>query len=238
MTFTLQAPVAVATVAEWQSRLDVLTPVVEGQSRLWLRWEPGEPHAPVGRWMIWELFPRAVIPEFILEDLQGPNPRTKGYFDQVLGKFVPSESSISKAQWDVFRETGRYGELFWVVQGHGGGHKRYFGPLEKKLCEIMHTPDEPPPPGSLAYAPFDNRVIDAITEGNDLRLEWSRAMTLTLPESKAAALRAINARIVKHVFGWIEDAVADIQIDSDDLPRTDTELPFDLDEATEHFINS
>jgi hypothetical protein len=246
MSFTRQMPVGQDVLDRWNADLGRLCPPESGLSRLRIVWEPGEPHQPVGRWMIWELFPASVTPAFILEDLQGEDPRTRGYFDEVLQKFIQAETSVSKAQWDLYRATQMYGQPFWVIQGTQGGHKRYYNLFEQRLFRMVgdmtgvQIPTQPPPPGFLPYAGYDRRVFDAITEGNDLRARWDEASKLTLPEAQHAARMKLAERLVKHLFTQIEDAVKDQKIDTDGIPRVarKDEVPMDLDQMTEQFIHS
>jgi hypothetical protein len=51
-----------------------------------------------------------------------------------------------------------------VIQGDEGGHKRWFSPVEKKFLKLAGLPPEPPAPGDLPYAEFDDRTMKRLQE--------------------------------------------------------------------------
>lgn len=65
-------------------------------------------------------------------------------------------------QWLLFQRTGLVGRPFWVVEGERGGHKFDFTTQERELLAREGLPTETPDPGSLPFAPVDQRVIQAI----------------------------------------------------------------------------
>lgn len=148
-------------VERWQPELDRLSPpTAHGPSHLMLDWEPGEAWAPVHRWVIRELTPAYRAPFDIYEQLRGPNPRDFGHYDAVSRRYVHTRSFlITRRQWEIYRATGFYAPMLWVVQGDRGGHKRFWSEVESNLSLLMGGPERPPLPGALPYAEPDFQTI-------------------------------------------------------------------------------
>lgn len=182
-------PVSAEQVEAWQATLDRVVPPMEGYvSHLRLVWEPGDAWDPVERWYLYDCTPRRVfeeaatkrrimgVPEYdnadaiLIRDLDGPSPREDGYYDRVLGEFIHTrERECTLQQWRLWHQHGVYGIPWWVIQGTTGGHKRWFAQAEKKALKYAHLPDEPPAPGTLPYAPFDERVLEKVLAYDRLR---------------------------------------------------------------------
>lgn len=202
-------------VERWQPALDAIAPRTEsGLGWLKLYWEPGEEWAPVGRWCVWEMMPVDRAPLDIASELRGPNPRNFGHFDRTLGRFVTSRpSSISQAQWRVYRETGCYGRPIWVVQGSRGGHKRFWNGVEENLS-LMRTGglvSDPPAPGDLPYAEPDQRTIEKL-RGLDLVERFGALLHLlsNRDEVRASLDRremAVAREMAEKLSGWLDDQV-------------------------------
>lgn len=162
---TLKRPARRDVPADWEAQLAEISEPTNRFTYLKLLWEPGYPWEHVERFMIYQMVPeRAMTSPFqlgVLEQLQHQLPPSKmgNYYDTVLGKFVNNPDCLitERAYW-LYRETGCWGRPYWVIQGEHGGHKRWFTPLERKFLKLAGLPDEPPAPGDLAYAPFDERV--------------------------------------------------------------------------------
>lgn len=170
---------------EWQRSLDRLAPPCERLASLHLCWEPGDPwyvedgdnvdqwyDGAVERWIIYQLLPPERTPVVVLTDLRGPAPRMRGRYDRYLERprFIPDPAcNISQRQWLLYRETGRYGVPYWIVQGSRGGNKRRWNRTESIISRMHGGPKEPPLAGTLPYAPFDNRVIDQLAKLDRVR---------------------------------------------------------------------
>lgn len=240
IAFTYDPPVDAATVARWQAQLDAYAPRSDQMAWVKLVWEPGDPWAPVQRWMLYEMLPRTFLDPWVVEELSGPDPRTRGYFDKVAGRFVESPDQVfTKRQWDLYRETGCFGRPFWVLQGSGGGHKRWFTDTESRLLALGGFPTEPPPPGSLPYAPFDRRVLEHLATLDRLKRGTEKLNALRLSESRAAAER----KLMEELVGWLGEQMGEAAemllsaVDTADIPRSEHEQAPDIDEVQERFVS-
>jgi hypothetical protein len=75
------------------------------------------------------------------------------------GAFIRNpDCLITERAWHMFQETGAWGRPYWVIQGEQGGHKRWFTTVEKQLLRMANLPMDPPAPGDLPYAEWDERV--------------------------------------------------------------------------------
>src|SRR5687768_14939867 len=113
-----------ADLGRWRQDLAQVSPPLDQLSYLHLRWEPGDPWNPVNRWVIWQLLPiERTNPEY-LKELNGPHPRSTGLYDEIAERWVGGTCKlIDLGTYELFRETGRYGRRWWVVQGSKGGHR-------------------------------------------------------------------------------------------------------------------
>jgi hypothetical protein len=197
---------------KWQQELDKIAPPNGKTTTLKLVWVPGEEWAPVGRFVIYQLSPKGVIPFFVNEaDLKGPDPRTFGHYDRILGYFVQTRKdlTIDRTQWLLYRETGCYGSPYWVVQGTNGGHLRRFTPTQAALSKLEGGWTEPPAPGDLPFALPDNRTWKALREMDDLtRWEGMVAFHLRAPmmiqEAERAKAEDMRRRMWNQIRGQQE----------------------------------
>lgn len=142
----------------WQAELDRLCPRVAGRSWLFLRWFAGYPWDPAHRWVIYQMSAKEQTPDLVLKHLEGPDPRSLGYYDKRRGEFI-SVARVSRTQWDIYQETSHYAATYWIIQGSHGGHKAKFTKTEAGISYMNGGPQQPPAPGALPYAPFDARVV-------------------------------------------------------------------------------
>lgn len=270
---------------EWQADLDRLNPEGEHMTKLVLHWYAGIEYEPVQRWAIWEVIPKAMWSEILaqeqihgvpqeesltyemLTELRGPDPRSAGeWVDCKCGAEEVchhpgalrwlSESTVSRAQWEIHKETGGIPRLTWIIQGDKGGHAWQWGPNEyawllstgitheqaSQLCRAI------PNPGELPYAPYDQRVYDALAKRDKLR-EWRQNISwqertgrtragLWVGKDRGAAQVEFNRVMLKFLEDQIESAISDIPRSMlpqwSELETTD-QAP-DLDESAETFI--
>ncbi|MBA2713420.1 MAG: hypothetical protein H0U55_07705 [Rubrobacteraceae bacterium] len=111
--------------------------------------------------------------EVLLQLLDPAPPSAHGnYYDTVLKEFVRNpDCLITERAWHLFRETNCWGRPYWVIQGTKGGHKRWFSQNEQKLLKMAGLPTDPPAPGDLPYAEFDDRVLVQLEKLDMLRSE-------------------------------------------------------------------
>lgn len=155
----------------WVAELASLSPRSEHISWLHLTWEAGDPWEHVNRWVIWQMRPRHMIARHVLRELEGPHPRSTGHY--CAPQWCPCHThtytwrggtvgAINRRQWELFRETGCYATMYWIIQGTQGGHKRRHTTTEQKVLEAAGLPGTPSDPGALPFAEPDNRTWDAL----------------------------------------------------------------------------
>lgn len=173
---------------EWERSLRAISPVRDTATYLKLVWvagdvidsrfreadDPDRPRGLVERWFIYQMHPLPMLSEnmldLVLEDLCGPDPRTRGRLDAKTGLYHPDPScNIDRMQWLLFKETGCYGRPYWVIQGSNGGHKRRWNSVEKRLSILNDGPSDPPVPGSLPYAEPDERVWEQLRQWDKMK---------------------------------------------------------------------
>lgn len=208
----------------------------------WLSGDPWEEHpGPSGmeygvqRWCIYEMVPlriwwgliqshrqmgksdSEIIEWYVLEQLSGPHPRDLGHYDEVLDRFV-STAEVTRQEWELFRQYRAVPKLFWVIQGEHGGHKRVFTPLEQKYLRMANLPEDPPAPGDLPYADFDQRVLFQLARRDRLHKLSGRLSPLESERDK----QLIEFR--RQIVAWVTDqqraALESVKLDLDGIPRS------------------
>lgn len=171
----------------WLTRLRQITPVTRQTEWLRLVWMPGELYQPVQRWVLYLMTPRLDrCPEHLLEQLEGPDPRTLGRWVRDAGypdgRRWHSEVEISRMQWLLYRQTrgmgtgwrawlepGCFPKLYWIIQGSEGGHKWKLSPTERQMLRLRGLDRDVPAPGDLPYVEPDERVWSMIETMDRLR---------------------------------------------------------------------
>lgn len=172
----------------WEPPEAVPQSVLEGLERIapqsdrfaWLLpvWVAGDRWQPVNRWFVYQMLPRRHVLPFLLRDLEGPNPRSRGTFNRYLPEHSPRHyrpdptCMIDRMQWLLWREHGALGRPYWVVQGEHGGHRRRLDYAEKVVrasrsggwssdapAAAVASAIDVPAPGGLPYAGPDMRVV-------------------------------------------------------------------------------
>lgn len=160
----------------WTTALHRLRPLTDHTSGLVIAWIPGDPWEPVQRWGIFEAFPKGSIPDTVLQQLEGPHPRSKGH-----GCFGTNEygtwclcprprhhwvdgpaPGITRQMWELYRKHGAWCRTLWIVQGEHGGHKYRYTDWESRLARLAGLPPQPPAAGDLPYAEPDERTWDCL----------------------------------------------------------------------------
>ena len=129
-----------------------VSPISEAVSWLSLRFHPD-----FERWVVYECVPiRHIDDNTLIEDLGGEAPTDE------------NDIMVSAYQQKMFREHRVHARPCWVIQGSKGGNKVEFTESDKELCRAHGLPTEPPKPGSLPYAPFDERAVKQLVAMNKL----------------------------------------------------------------------
>jgi hypothetical protein len=234
-------PVDAVTYANWRQRLRMVSPHHDNLSFLYLMWEPGWPWEPVGRHMLFECLPIQFVDPELVMDLQCEDPAKLTTHDAMTGE-ISQKTLVTAMQWRIYRETGRYGRPFWVIQGDNGGHKVFLSDTEKKLLKMAGYPDAFPSPGELPYAPFDNRVIDHVVRHDKLQrangdVKRMARMAATGNTDRAKALRR---EVVKWLGEQMEESAKTLvkQLHAADVAQDRTQLTPEgiMDERTEEYV--
>lgn len=211
-------PVSPEVLKQWQDKLDELFPVSDHTSHLRVVWVAGDDwevlvdgkpvHQAVERWYVYEMLPKQFTDPDILYELEEmPEPVVR--YDSVMRSVARENRAVTRLQWRLHKETGLYGKPYWVVQGSDGGHQRFFTTFETQQLILLGLPHNPPIPGTLPYAPFDQRVIDRVLKHDKLRKIGERLMLLkeTQKEKYKALQRDIEAQFRKDIIAFVCDQI-------------------------------
>lgn len=139
---------------EWEQRLREISPVSDEHSWLSARW-----FAEAQRWVLYDcLSIKHISDNDLIADLGGPDPETPEG-DTVM---------VSRYQQEMFRTQRVYARPSWIIQGTKGGHHASYSKSMIEDHRAMGLPTEPPKPGDLPYAPFDERVVRQLVEMSKL----------------------------------------------------------------------
>lgn len=213
---------------EWVDLLRSVSPKSDIHGYLYLAWLPGEWWVPGQRWGLYEMLHPDFVSFDIMEELEGPHPRSAGHY---CSKYAKHQYQclcrdkmeawrggpcmlVTKVQWELFRKTGYVARhLFWTIQGKGGGNKAFFTEEEEGILAQAGKSQDPIPVAKRPYAPFDMRVVKHIERhnalrkfGNDLNL-YRRRMGKEYPLEVAAAQKRFRESVLK----WFDDQTEDNQ---------------------------
>lgn len=187
---------------EWEARLREVSPISEQHSWLALRW-----FAEAERWVLYECVPNQFIEQSVRAELEGPHPDTLEDWARI----------VSAYQWTMYRTHKVHARPCWVIQGTKGGHKVEFDAADQELCRAVGLPPEPPVPGALPYAPFDERVVQQVLAmsklvkvKNDLSEFKRRHGTVDAHRrTYNAAIRAAREKYVQYINAQFDEPAED-----------------------------
>jgi hypothetical protein len=163
------------------------------------------------------LHPARGINADILAELKGPPPSKRGnYYDRVLGRFVRNpDVNITERAWNLYQQFGCWGRPFWVIQGDKGGHKRWFSSIEKKFLKLAGLPADPPVPGDLPYADFDERVMEQLRRHDRLQAVHGNLKRFKAENTELWEQRKDEAEkeFRRQLVTWLKEQVAEIAPD-------------------------
>lgn len=249
-----EPPVSRATIQQWQQQIDAILPSTEETSGLVLVWEPGHAWAVDGvwqvveRWFLYETFPLWTQRPEIVEELHGEPPSRLNHYNPITQQ-IDQVTTITQRQWDLFRRTGQFGKPFWVIQGQAGGHQWAYSQTEQRLRKLAGLSADPPLPGDLPYAPFDQRVMT--------HLRFYRALRETQEDiRRSRAGRTLRRKGTTQEFerqwretyvAWLESQITmelgrDLKRAADklgaDAPRVDTDFTTEWEAAKYSFLET
>jgi hypothetical protein len=218
---------------QWEKELaEIDAPPNDRFPYLKLIYEEGYPWEPVERYLIYWMTPRRLMAEglmaSILEQLEDPHPPSMhgNYYDKhydnkdgTKGAFIRNpDCLITERAWHMFQETGAWGRPYWVIQGEQGGHKRWFTTVEKQLLRMARLPMDPPAPGDLPYAEWDQRVKNRLGKLNMIRGEHGerrRAAALAKGHSvQEEKEKELQIELRKQLIAFLAEQVAEIAPDA------------------------
>lgn len=162
---------------EWETRLRDISPIVDQTSHLRFRWRPKMQDDFHDVWELYACTPVALLDDFRVHQL------TQHWSDLPPSQQMGRKQCVTEYQHYMFRTHRVEARRFWVLQGPNGGTPAVYSRREARLLKAIGVPDDPPPLGFLAYAPFDERAVRAILQrdklvqaGGDLdRMERARS---------------------------------------------------------------
>lgn len=254
---TFEAPAGVVESAN--AALAALAPRSERVNWLHCYYEPGDPWEPIERLVIAEVIPRATLArqrdaapvgDSILDELEGPNPRTFARWNARKGRLVYASGvltpSITERQWLLFRELDGLAMPQFVVQGSSGGHVRRLNRAEVRVLEDAGRTTEAPNPGDLPFALVDRRTIETLRERDrlsqwlrDQSREWESRSLEDVRAARQEAEKSFNRQLLRWLDAqFTDDMRADAKhVDLSALPQGRIEDEFDWDAVDEAFVD-
>lgn len=231
----------------WAADVRRLAPRTDRASHLVLFWESGSPQEPVQRWTLYEATPVALVQPWRLGMFLADPPCRCSYESRTLarcprchGMQSPGRSRILK----YLHETECLALPYWVIQGSDGGHRVRYGQAEEKWAALMRRPSAPPTPGSLPYAPFDQRVVRKVRQF-DRALRAFRSLADAVAHEQVAAERDFRRALADYMDLSVSQAFDDLSQQRkanliDELPRNHTadRRTVDTAAARETFIDT
>lgn len=144
----------------------------------------------VERWLLVEHVPRSAVPTHVRLALI-KNPK---------------RTAFRQRQYEVYKKTDKLPCAFWIIQGELGGHKLEYNEIEAEIAQWYTGSPTPPPPGSLPFAPFDQRVIDQLHRVESFKQMWNGYET-EANGNHAEALRKMRADLVASTDDALSEAI-------------------------------
>lgn len=210
----------------------------------------------VQRWCIYEMVPlriwigliqqhRAagksddeIIEAVILQELNDRHPRDRGAYDVILKRFV-SDSLVTRQEWELFHQHKAVPKLFWIIQGSHGGHKRVFTQLEQKYLGMARLPQEPPDPGTLPYAEFDQRVLMQLARRDRLHKAGNRLSPIE--SERDQQLIEFRRQLMDWVSNQVRTDLESAKLDLSGIPTSgakEDDPTGRIEEAIDRFIQT
>lgn len=188
----------------------------------------------INRLVLWQITPIQQCTAFFKDFLLGPPP-TRG----------AKGGGMIRLQWELGQRLHGWAQVYWIIQGARGGHKRRFTDVERNLLTLAGKPCDAPVAGDLPYAPFDERVVaqvarhDQIAQWNKMQ-EFAERRPDQLDADDQETMRGLRAEHLK----WLErqvDAVFDSVTRADLVSATHATMshdaqPIDWGAATHELI--
>lgn len=227
----------------WAREVHRIAPRSDRYSWLHLVWVAGDPWAPIQRWCLYQMVPKRLTPPWIAAWLNGPNPRTMGYWSPKHQEWVSKAPPISELQWRLWREVGGYGQLWWVIQGEAGGHRASLSDFELKLVKLRGYNGPWPEPGDLPYAPYDGRVSERVMQFDKMQsyrmmAEFAERSPEQLESEEHDVAAMMRQQLGTWLYSQIEGAVeSSPSIAPSALPTAAPGFMSDMDRVDHDFLH-
>ena len=109
--------------------------------------------------------------------------------------------------YQLYQETGCYGQRWWTLQGTQGGHRFNLTNTEKKALGVSLNKQGQVVPyaGDLPYAPFDQRTIAAIGSIEQVSIWHSVALNAEYQERKWDRAERAGAEDARRLLAqWLD----------------------------------
>jgi hypothetical protein len=150
----------------------------------------------------------------------------------------PDKTPFRRRQSAHYKEHGKIPLAFWIIQGEHGGHRLEYGEHEQTLAQWYGGSREPPAPGSLPYAAFDHRVLDALA-GYDRVMSKFSSLTAAYEGDAKAALEQMRIDMLAGIDDSMRDVARDAagELSDMDLPVVDGPPP-DFEQMYDTFVTT
>ncbi len=200
---------------EWVEKLGDLGQPKDRMAHLEIWYDPD-----CARWLLMECVPGDGCPELV-----------------AALRLNPDRTPFRRRQFDYWHAHAKVPTAFWIIQGEQGGHRLQYGEHEATLAQWYGGSREPPVPGSLPYAPFDERVLTAL-RGYDRVMSRFGSLAAAYEGNYQAAIEQMRREMLASTES-ITEAVSAAANDilASDIPRVDGPPP-DFEHEYDQFIRT
>lgn len=225
-----------------------LYPRSERHSWLEARWLAGTPEDPIQRWAIYQMYPAMVTPNLLWSPAQRVVFMGASRVPDPAWPLSLDRRSMHREQWELYLETGCAGQLFWIVQGEHGGHKRRFTHAEKSILQMVGLAGEAPIPGTRPFAALDARVLAKLAEIDRMRVvgavvdAYQKRPGDRLDADERGELLRMRAEMWKWLETQVDEAIEPAVVSRlwgrirSDAPEGDRRLEEKLERERESFL--
>lgn len=201
----VRALLAIPIPAEWEREVREISHKSDSHSWLMLAWKEPLFQPDRRRLVLYECLPDPLISDeyrMILQD--------KPYWELPQEQRAGRAAICSAFQWEMYRRHRVKATPFWCIQGKDGGTPISYSEIERRWLRAMKQPDSPPALGALPYAPWDNRVREAVQKRDRLR-KFGGSIAEMRKRGNTDYLRvetdAAEREYRKQFFKWFSDTM-------------------------------
>ncbi len=192
---------------EWREDLASISP-----ESLRLPWLTFGWHSNAERWVIYVCIPDATIDG---HSMISPERRTMlsgaPWWELPKGKQMGRKHTVSAYQWEMYRKHRVDTRPFWCLQGTEGGTPAMYSDLEKAVLKAQGLPVDPPGPGALCYAEWNERTKQQVASRDKLaRMGMNVALLIAKGDDDALKIAQAEAEQAyrKAFVSWFEETLA------------------------------